>query len=54
MSMDALKTFFDMGGYAEFIWPVYGMAALVCGVVWWRTSRALKQLETDEQSGVDE
>ncbi len=26
--MDSLSAFFDMGGYAAFVWPGYGLAAL--------------------------
>ena len=27
--MDALARFLDMGGYARFVWPAYGAAAVV-------------------------
>ncbi len=27
--MDTLTTFFDMGGYAAFIWPCYGISAVL-------------------------
>ena len=27
--MEAITTFLDMGGYAGFVWPAYGLAALV-------------------------
>ena len=27
--MDEIRTFFDMGGYAAFVWPCYGLTALV-------------------------
>lgn len=26
--MDNLNTFFEMGGYAAYVWPGYGLAAL--------------------------
>ena len=26
---DAIQTFFAMGGYAGFVWPAYGLAAIV-------------------------
>jgi heme exporter protein D len=29
--MDALATYFGMGGYAAFVWPAYGLAAAVLG-----------------------
>ena len=25
--MDSVKTFFEMGGYAAYVWPGYGLAA---------------------------
>ncbi len=27
--MDEIRTFFDMGGYAAFVWPCFGLTALV-------------------------
>ena len=27
--MDAVSQFLDMGGYAGFVWPAYGIAAIV-------------------------
>ncbi|MDA0654894.1 MAG: heme exporter protein CcmD [Proteobacteria bacterium] len=27
--MDALSSFFSMGGYGGFIWPSYGLAAII-------------------------
>ncbi len=27
--MDAISQFLDMGGYAGFVWPAYGIAAIV-------------------------
>jgi heme exporter protein D len=27
--MDALHRFLEMGGYARFVWPAYGLAVLV-------------------------
>jgi heme exporter protein D len=29
--MDAVHRFLDMGGYARFIWPAYGLAVIVLG-----------------------
>jgi heme exporter protein D len=29
--MTSLQQFFDMGGYARFVWPAYGLALLVLG-----------------------
>jgi heme exporter protein D len=34
--VSALSTFLAMGGYARFVWPAYGLAALVLiGLVVW-------------------
>lgn len=41
--MDALATYFSMGGYGGFVWPSYALAALVmAGLVLtsWRGLRA--------------
>ena len=38
--------FFDMGGYAAFVWPAYGVAAVVLGgfaVLSWRRLRAAER-----------
>lgn len=40
--MEHLIAFFDMGGYAGFVWPSYGVAAVVMGglfVAVWRGLR---------------
>ena len=40
---DSITTFFDMGGYARFIWPAYAIAFVVMVgfvVTSWRTLRA--------------
>ncbi len=29
--MDAISHWFEMGGYAGFVWPAYGIAVLVLG-----------------------
>jgi heme exporter protein D len=29
--MDAIASWFAMGGYAGFVWPAYGVAAVVLG-----------------------
>lgn len=41
--MDALASYFAMGGYAAFVWPAYGVAAAVLGGLAlhsWRRYRA--------------
>lgn len=40
--MDAIGTFFEMGGHAAYVWPAFGIAAgLMIGMVVW-TRIALK------------
>ena len=41
-----LQTFFEMGGYAKFVWPAYGLTALVLVWNWWSARRS----ETEAQS----
>jgi heme exporter protein CcmD len=40
-----LQTFFEMGGYAKFVWPAYGLTALVLLWNWWAARRS----ETEAQ-----
>lgn len=37
-----MKAFFDMGGYAAFVWPAYAvtLAVVVLNIVWARRSLA--------------
>ena len=40
--MTAIESWFAMGGYAGFVWPAYGVAAIVLGglaLVSWRRHR---------------
>jgi heme exporter protein D len=33
--MDGLSTYFQMGGYAAFVWPAYGLGLLgLVGIMW--------------------
>ena len=41
-----LQTFFEMGGYAQFVWPAYGLTAVVLVWNWWSARRS----ETDAQT----
>jgi heme exporter protein CcmD len=41
--MSALAQFFDMGGYARYLWPSYGITFLVLGLNIWWARRALAQ-----------
>jgi heme exporter protein D len=55
--MDHLSTFFAMGGYAAFVWPAYGVAALVLvifAVDSWRrvkvAEEALRRFDGQQQT----
>jgi heme exporter protein D len=41
-----LETFLNMGGYARFVWPAYGLTALVLLWNWWAARRS----ETEAQA----
>jgi heme exporter protein D len=41
-----LQNFIEMGGYAKFVWPAYGLTALVLVWNWWSARRS----ETEAQS----
>ncbi len=40
--MDQLAAFFDMGGYAVFVWPAYGLATIGIVGVWLLYNRSVK------------
>jgi heme exporter protein CcmD len=35
-----LQTFLEMGGYAEYVWPAYGLTAAVLVWNWWSARRS--------------
>jgi heme exporter protein CcmD len=41
-----LQSFFDMGGYAKFVWPAYGLTALVLVWNWWSARRSETEAQT--------
>jgi heme exporter protein D len=54
MVVSTLSTFLAMGGYARFVWPAYGLAAVVLlGLVAWtlgsyrRRQKELAQLQRE-------
>ena len=56
--MDMIKEFFDMGGHGSYIWPAYGVTAVVMVGVLWMTIRgyktnaaALDRLEATKENG---
>jgi heme exporter protein D len=51
-----MSAFFEMGGYAGYVWPAYGVAALVLIGLGWtsiaayrRTKRALEAAQQDRR-----
>ena len=45
--MDGLGGFLAMGGYAQFIWPSYGVALVVLGALALSAVRRLRRSEAD-------
>jgi heme exporter protein D len=43
--MESIATFLDMGGYAAFVWPCFGLTALVLGWIFVASHRELKARE---------
>jgi heme exporter protein CcmD len=41
-----LQDFFEMGGYAKFVWPAYGLTALVLVWNWWSARRSETEAQT--------
>jgi len=49
-----MSEYFAMGGYAAFIWPSYGVAALLLAALFLLSARRLKSAEqTLDDSGAD-
>jgi heme exporter protein D len=44
---DSVQTFLDMGGYAGFVWPAYGLAAAVLIGLLLVSLRQLRRAEAD-------
>jgi heme exporter protein CcmD len=42
----SLQTFLHMGGYAEYVWPAYGLTALVLAWNWWAACRSEAEAQT--------
>ena len=40
-----MSAFFDMGGYAAFVWPAYGVSVIVLAGLVISSRRRLKRLE---------
>lgn len=41
-----LQSFFHMGGYAEYVWPAYGLTLLVLVWNWWAARRSEAEAQT--------
>ena len=42
--------FLDMGGYGAFVWPSYGLSALVLIAVLWQSRARLKRSDAELES----
>jgi heme exporter protein D len=45
-----LIAFIDMGGYGAFIWPSYGLSALVLIAILWQSRARLKRSDAELES----
>jgi heme exporter protein D len=45
--VEAISTFFAMGGYAGFVWSAFGVTALVMAGLWVASWRSLKAREAE-------
>ena len=43
--MDSIGAFFDMGGYAVFVWPAFAVTFGLMGLLVWLSRRRLRQAE---------
>lgn len=43
--MDAISTFLDMGGYGAFVWPAYGLSALILS---WLMAASVRTLSSGQ------
>ena len=41
-----LKSFLEMGGYAQFVWSAYGLTAAVLVWNWWSARRSETEAQT--------
>ena len=45
MKVDAISQFFEMGGYGGYVWPAYAVAAIVLGLLFGLSLRAVRSNE---------
>ncbi len=43
--MDSLSAFLNMGGYAEFVWPSFGLTFVLMVALWGLSRRTLRKAE---------
>ena len=43
--MGAIQQYLAMGGYGAFVWPAFGVTALVMIGLWWDSVRTLRRNE---------
>ena len=48
--MEQLRSFLAMGGYGAFVWPAYGVTALVLG---WLLASSLRRLRARAYAALD-
>jgi heme exporter protein D len=51
-----MRSFLDMGGYAAFVWPAYGvtLVVIVLNVVWARRALARSRSAARRRQGLEE
>jgi heme exporter protein D len=52
--MDSVSDFLSMGGYAQFVWPAFGVTAVVMIALLVQSRRALRDNESTLESLQDE
>jgi len=48
-----LQAFLKMGGYAQFVWPAYGLTALVLVWNWWAARRSETEAQAAARRRID-
>ena len=51
-----MRTFLDMGGYAAYVWPAYGVtfAVVVLNIIWARRVLSRSRAEARRRAGLGE
>ena len=48
-----LQKFIEMGGYGEYVWPAYGLTALVLLWNWWAARRSESEAQVAARRRMD-